>query len=76
MISKFLLNKSYFRRSPKPISEKATKKPRVWDLGGSTKDVQSLERTTDKPEDIENNYTVNTQVSIKLLKVGFYENNV
>lgn len=41
-----------FRKSPKsPQSEKAGKKPRVWDLGGTTKDIASLERTTDKPQE-------------------------
>ncbi|XP_015187744.1 PREDICTED: signal recognition particle receptor subunit alpha homolog isoform X2 [Polistes dominula] len=33
-------------------SEKAGKKPRVWELGGTTKDLASLERTKDKPEEI------------------------
>lgn len=36
-----------FRKSPKP--EKVGKKPRVWDLGGTNKDMASLERTKDKP---------------------------
>ncbi|XP_076749158.1 signal recognition particle receptor alpha isoform X2 [Xylocopa sonorina] len=31
--------------------EKAGKKPRVWELGGTTKDLANLERTKDKPED-------------------------
>ncbi|XP_043487833.1 signal recognition particle receptor subunit alpha homolog isoform X1 [Polistes fuscatus] len=38
------------QKSPK--SEKAGKKPRVWELGGTTKDLASLERTKDKPEEI------------------------
>lgn len=37
------------QKSPKP--EKAGKKPRVWDLCGTTKDLASLERTKDKPEE-------------------------
>ncbi|XP_066583425.1 signal recognition particle receptor subunit alpha homolog [Prorops nasuta] len=37
------------QKSPKP--EKAGKKPRVWELGGTSKDLPSLERTKDKPED-------------------------
>lgn len=37
------------RKSPKP--EKAGKKPRVWELGGTTKDLANLERTKDKPEE-------------------------
>lgn len=50
------------RKSPKPTSEKAGKKPRVWDLGGTTKDLQNLERTTDKPADEENNFSLDTEV--------------
>lgn len=38
------------QKSPK--SEKAGKKPRVWELGGTTKDLASLERTKDKPEEL------------------------
>lgn len=53
-----------FRKSPKPQQEKAGKKPRVWDLGGSPKDLKSLERTIDKPENVENNFTPNTEVII------------
>ncbi|XP_014260202.1 signal recognition particle receptor subunit alpha homolog [Cimex lectularius] len=34
-------------KSPKPAKE--GKKPRIWDLGGSTKDLPDLERTKDKP---------------------------
>lgn len=37
------------QKSPKP--EKAGKKPRIWELGGTTKDLVNLERTKDKPED-------------------------
>ncbi|XP_076221968.1 signal recognition particle receptor alpha isoform X2 [Nomia melanderi] len=37
------------QKSPKP--EKAGKKPRVWELGGTTKDLAILERTKDKPEE-------------------------
>jgi len=36
-------------KSPKPAKE--GKKPRVWDLGGGTKDLADLDRTRDKPED-------------------------
>ncbi|CAG9837989.1 unnamed protein product [Diabrotica balteata] len=46
------------KKSPKsPPAEKAGKKPRVWDLSGSNKDVDILERTTDRPEDARSNYT-------------------
>ncbi|XP_008217368.1 signal recognition particle receptor subunit alpha homolog isoform X1 [Nasonia vitripennis] len=37
------------QKSPKP--EKAGKKPRVWELGGTNKDLANLERTKDKPDD-------------------------
>lgn len=37
------------RKSPKP--EKAGKKPRIWELGGTAKDLATLERTKDKPEE-------------------------
>ncbi|XP_043251321.1 signal recognition particle receptor subunit alpha homolog isoform X1 [Colletes gigas] len=37
------------QKSPKP--EKAGKKPRVWELGGTIKDLATLERTKDKPEE-------------------------
>lgn len=36
-------------KSPKPAKE--GKKPRVWDLGGNTKDIGELDRTKDKPTD-------------------------
>ncbi|XP_075232372.1 signal recognition particle receptor alpha [Lycorma delicatula] len=35
------------QKSPKPAKE--GKKPRVWDLGGNSKDLADLERTKDKP---------------------------
>lgn len=34
-------------KSPKPSKE--GKKPRVWDLGGTVKDLDELDRTKDKP---------------------------
>ncbi|XP_011496400.1 PREDICTED: signal recognition particle receptor subunit alpha homolog [Ceratosolen solmsi marchali] len=37
------------QKSPKP--EKAGKKPRVWELGGTNKDLANLERTKDKPQE-------------------------
>ncbi|XP_043284577.1 signal recognition particle receptor subunit alpha homolog isoform X2 [Venturia canescens] len=37
------------QKSPKP--EKVGKKPRVWELGGTNKDLASLERTKDRPEE-------------------------
>lgn len=53
----------FFRKSPKsPQAEKAGKKPRIWDLGGSTKDLETLERTTDRPEDMKSHFTPDTEV--------------
>lgn len=46
------------QKSPKP--EKAGKKPRIWDLGGTTKDLASLERTKDKPEENDDYVAPNT----------------
>ncbi|EDV46094.1 signal recognition particle receptor subunit alpha homolog [Drosophila erecta] len=37
----------------KPASEKAGKKPRVWDLGGNSKDAVILDRSKDTPEDVQ-----------------------
>ncbi|XP_001355500.2 signal recognition particle receptor subunit alpha homolog [Drosophila pseudoobscura] len=34
-------------------SEKAGKKPRVWDLGGNSKDAVLLDRSKDSPEDVQ-----------------------
>ncbi|KAG5875102.1 hypothetical protein JTB14_020235 [Gonioctena quinquepunctata] len=51
------------KKSPKsPQSEKAGKKPRKWDLGGTNKDLEVLERTTDKPEDMRSNFTPDTEI--------------
>ncbi|KAL3266672.1 hypothetical protein HHI36_010834 [Cryptolaemus montrouzieri] len=53
------------KKSPKsPISEKerAGKKPRVWELGGTNKDLEFLERTTDKPEDMKSHFTPDTEI--------------
>ncbi|XP_052742267.1 signal recognition particle receptor subunit alpha homolog [Bicyclus anynana] len=35
-------------KSPKPSSTERVKKPRVWELGGGSRDLPSLEYTTDK----------------------------
>lgn len=52
--------KYYIRKSPKP--EKAGKKPRIWELGGTTKDLATLERTKDKPEESGNYVAADTTV--------------
>lgn len=41
---------------------KAGKQARVWDLGGNAKDVQVLDRSKDKPEDIKSGYTTSNQM--------------
>ncbi|KAK5643467.1 hypothetical protein RI129_007312 [Pyrocoelia pectoralis] len=53
--------KSEPKKSPKPEKEKAGKKPRIWELSGSTQDVQSLERTVDKPEDMQSHFTADAE---------------
>ncbi|KAH8318381.1 hypothetical protein KR074_000475 [Drosophila pseudoananassae] len=41
-------------KASKPsASEKAGKKPRVWDLGGNSKDAVLLDRSKDTPEDVQ-----------------------
>ncbi|KAJ3659069.1 hypothetical protein Zmor_010777 [Zophobas morio] len=50
------------KKSPKTVNEKAGKKPRIWDLGGTNKDLETLERTVDKPEDIKSHYTPDTEI--------------
>ncbi|GJQ87634.1 putative signal recognition particle, alpha subunit, N-terminal [Trypoxylus dichotomus] len=54
------------KKSPKPQSEKAGKKPRVWELSGSPKDLKSLERTVDKPNESQNNFVLNTELVGKM----------
>ncbi|XP_017045693.1 signal recognition particle receptor subunit alpha homolog [Drosophila ficusphila] len=39
--------------SKSTASEKAGKKPRVWDLGGNSKDAVMLDRSKDAPEDVQ-----------------------
>ncbi|KAH0999479.1 hypothetical protein HUJ04_001363 [Dendroctonus ponderosae] len=69
--------KGDIKKSPKSpkAQEKASKKPRVWDLGGTSKDLESLERTVDRPEDAKSHFTPDTEMvgqmqgSIKDLEV-------
>lgn len=44
------------------VSEKAGKKPRVWDLGGNSKDAAMLDRSKDAPEDVQVQ-SINNEVS-------------
>ncbi|GLV35247.1 Signal recognition particle receptor alpha [Carabus blaptoides fortunei] len=54
-------------KSPKsPPQEKAGKKPRVWELGGNSKDLANLERTTDRPEDVQSHYTPDEEIVGKM----------
>lgn len=60
---------TYFhRKSPKTPTEKekAGKKPRVWELGGSNKDLPILDRSKDKPEDVRSDFTLNNEVGVLL----------
>lgn len=61
--------KYHIRKSPKP--EKAGKKPRIWELGGTTKDLATLERTKDKPEESGNYVAANTAVIFFLFSFVF-----
>lgn len=50
---------SVCRKSPKPLaqpSDKTGKKPRVWELGGNNKDIPSLDRSKDRPEDARSDF--------------------
>lgn len=42
--------------------ERAGKKPRVWDLGGSEKDAVVLDRSKDKPEDARSDFTQDNEM--------------
>lgn len=47
------------RKSPKPLAQpldRTGKKPRVWELGGNNKDIPTLDRSTDKPEDARSDF--------------------
>ncbi|KAL5277887.1 SRPR family protein [Megaselia abdita] len=61
---KRLMEKMSNKKSPKETSKKEPKSPkskgktaRVWDLSGTTKDMPSLDRSKDKPEDMQSNFT-------------------
>ncbi|XP_077291640.1 signal recognition particle receptor alpha [Arctopsyche grandis] len=50
-------------KSPKsPNVDKAGKKPRVWDLGGGSRDLPDLDRSKDKPEDAKSEYSPQTDM--------------
>lgn len=55
-------------------SEKAGKKPRVWDLGGSSKDAVLLDRSKDAPEDVQYQ-NINSEVSRGASEGAFVTNS-
>lgn len=52
----------HYRKSPKSPKVERVKQPRVWELGGNTRDLPSLDFSTDKAEDANNEVTPDTQV--------------
>uniref|UniRef100_A0A1L8DVM6 Putative signal recognition particle n=1 Tax=Nyssomyia neivai TaxID=330878 RepID=A0A1L8DVM6_9DIPT len=50
------------KKSPKSPQDKAGKKPRVWELGGTAKDLVTLDRSKDKPEDMKSDFTANNEM--------------
>ncbi|KAH9645085.1 hypothetical protein HF086_005630 [Spodoptera exigua] len=50
------------KKSPKSPKVERVKQPRVWELGGGTRDLPSLDFSTDKPEDADNQITPDTQL--------------
>lgn len=59
LAEKLTKKKGDTKKSPKvpaPPSDKAGKKPRVWELGGNNKDIPSLDRSKDKPEDARSDF--------------------
>lgn len=61
------------KKSPKsPESSKAGKKPRIWDLGGNTRDLPSLDRSKDKPEDMRSDFTAENEM-IGTMKGGIQD---
>ncbi|XP_026741556.1 signal recognition particle receptor subunit alpha homolog [Trichoplusia ni] len=50
------------KKSPKSPKVERVKQPRVWELGGNTRDLPSLDFSTDKAEDANNEVTPDTQL--------------
>lgn len=68
-----LMGKMAGKKSPpenrsKGEKEKAGKKPRVWDLGGNSKDAVVLDRSKDQPEDVQYR-NIQNDVSIKCISL-------
>ncbi|XP_055679233.1 signal recognition particle receptor subunit alpha homolog [Lutzomyia longipalpis] len=55
-------NKVQNKKSPKSPQDKAGKKPRVWELGGTAKDMVMLDRSKDKPEDVKSDFKANNEM--------------
>lgn len=72
MIDKLSNNSKKNRDNKKSPVEKTMKKPRVWDLGGSNRDLPNLDRSKDKPEDIQNCFTAENQI-IGTMKGGIQD---
>lgn len=49
-------------KSPKSPKVDRVKKPRVWDLGGNSRDLPSLDFSTDKPEDARQEFVPDTEL--------------
>ncbi|KAJ8720056.1 hypothetical protein PYW07_012099 [Mythimna separata] len=50
------------KKSPKSPKVERVKQPRVWELGGGSRDLPSLDFSTDKPEDANTEITPDTQL--------------
>lgn len=60
LAQRFNSQKKKPEKQKSPKEEKAGKKPRVWDLGGTNKDLPNLERTRDKISDTPVSVQANT----------------
>lgn len=52
----------FSRKSPKPTPDKAGKKPRKWELGGTNQEAKTLDFSRDKPEDARSDFTSSNQM--------------
>ncbi|KAI5646241.1 SRP54-type protein, GTPase domain-containing protein [Phthorimaea operculella] len=49
-------------KSPKPETKERVKQPRVWELGGNTRDLPNLDFSTDSPDDQPKEINIDTQL--------------
>jgi hypothetical protein len=62
------------RKSPKsPKNEDRVKQPRVWALGGGSRDLPSLDFSTDKPNDDQDYVGADTQVHFHTLYRSYFK---